>query len=78
MTVLWATEELPGLTWDPEPDDEDNGPWCSSMPPEPCDTGEPAATTVAPLGWRDLYGQISADELILRRMDILTTEGEWL
>ncbi|MGW2720818.1 hypothetical protein [Streptomyces sp. NPDC001492] len=29
MTVLWATEELPGINWDPEPpDDEDDGPWC--------------------------------------------------
>lgn len=25
---LWATDELPGLAWDPEPDDEDNGPYC--------------------------------------------------
>lgn len=28
MTVLWTTEELPGLAFDPEPDDEDDGPWC--------------------------------------------------
>jgi len=28
MTVLWATEELPGLAFDPEPDDEDDGPYC--------------------------------------------------
>lgn len=30
MTVLWATEELPGQRFDPEPppDDEDNAPWC--------------------------------------------------
>ncbi|MGW0837501.1 hypothetical protein [Streptomyces prunicolor] len=28
MTVLWSTAELPGVRWDPEPDDEDNGPWC--------------------------------------------------
>ncbi|WP_329336150.1 hypothetical protein OG252_13260 [Streptomyces sp. NBC_01352] len=24
MTVLWTTTELPGLTFDPEPDDEDD------------------------------------------------------
>lgn len=30
MTVLWTTEELPGLAFDPdpEPDEDDNGPWC--------------------------------------------------
>lgn len=28
MTVLWTTEELPGLAFDPEPDDTDDGPWC--------------------------------------------------
>lgn len=29
-TALWTTEELPGLAFDPEPDDdEDDGePWC--------------------------------------------------
>ena len=47
------------------------------MPPEPCDTSEPA-TPVPPFGWRDLYGQLSDNELILRRMDTVTTEGEWL
>lgn len=26
--VLWSTAELPGVHWDPEPDDEDDGPWC--------------------------------------------------
>ena len=25
---LWTTEELPGLSWDPEPDEDDDGPWC--------------------------------------------------
>jgi hypothetical protein len=48
------------------------------MPPEPCDTGEPQATTVRPLGWRDLSGQVDDDELVLRPMNTLTTEGEWL
>ena len=30
MSVLWTTEELPGLAFDPEPepDEDDNGPWC--------------------------------------------------
>lgn len=28
MTVLWSTTELPGQHWDPEPDDEDDGPHC--------------------------------------------------
>jgi hypothetical protein len=29
MTVLWSTTELPGLTFDPEPpDDEDDSPAC--------------------------------------------------
>ncbi|NUS22706.1 MAG: hypothetical protein HOV92_00560 [Streptomyces sp.] len=29
MTVLWATEELPGQAFDPEPDDdEDDTPRC--------------------------------------------------
>ena len=28
MTVLWTTEELPGLAFDPEPDEDDDGPWC--------------------------------------------------
>lgn len=78
MTVLWTTEELPGPAFDPEPDDEDNGPWCSSLLPEPCDTGEPQATTVRPLGWRDLSGQIDDDELVLRPMNTVLTEGEWL
>lgn len=26
--TLWTTEGLPGLAFDPEPDDEDDGPWC--------------------------------------------------
>ncbi|NUR04227.1 MAG: hypothetical protein HOY79_49325 [Streptomyces sp.] len=25
---LWTTSELPGLNWDPEPDEDDDGPWC--------------------------------------------------
>jgi hypothetical protein len=28
VTVLWTTGELPGAAFDPEPDDEDDGPWC--------------------------------------------------
>lgn len=30
MSVLWTTEELPGLAFDPEPppDDEDDDTWC--------------------------------------------------
>lgn len=28
MTVLWTTTELPGHDWDPEPDEDDDGPWC--------------------------------------------------
>lgn len=27
--MLWTTEELPGTAFDPEPDDEDDGPWCN-------------------------------------------------
>lgn len=29
MTVLWATEEPPATALDPEPDDEDDDPWCN-------------------------------------------------
>jgi hypothetical protein len=43
----------------------------TDLAPEPCDTGEPA-TTVQPLGWHDLNGQISDTELVLRRMDTVT------
>jgi hypothetical protein len=51
----------------------------TDLAPEPCDTAEPATTTVRPLGWHDLSGQISDDELILRRMDTVTITGEaWL
>jgi hypothetical protein len=50
----------------------------TDLAPEPCDTAEPEATTVQPLGWRDLSGQISDDELVLRPMNTVLTEGEWL
>ena len=33
MTVLWTASELPGRTFDPAPDDEDDGPWCGSRTP---------------------------------------------
>ena len=63
---------------DPEPTPDDDGPWCASLAPEPCDTGQPAAPTVRPLGWHDLHGQISDTELILRPMNTLTPQGGWL
>jgi hypothetical protein len=50
----------------------------TGLAPEPCDTAEPEATTVPPLGWRDLSGQISDLELILRPMTTLTISGEEL
>jgi hypothetical protein len=50
----------------------------TDLAPEPCDTAQPAATIVRPLAWRDLHGQIDDDELVLRPMNTLTTEGEWL
>lgn len=31
MTALWTASELPGHTFDPEPD-EDDGPWCRTIP----------------------------------------------
>lgn len=33
MTIHWATEDLPGQRWDPdpEPDDGDDGPWCGTV-----------------------------------------------
>jgi hypothetical protein len=49
----------------------------TDLAPEPCDTAEPA-TTVRPLGWRDLSGQIDETELILRPMNTVITQGEWL
>ena len=33
------------------------------MPPEPCDTADPTPATVPPLGWLDLAGQLTVDEL---------------
>lgn len=26
--TYWSTEDLPGQRWDPEPDDDTDGPWC--------------------------------------------------
>lgn len=28
MADLWTTDVLPGLAWDPEPEPDDDGPWC--------------------------------------------------
>jgi hypothetical protein len=28
VTVLWSASELPGRAFDPDPDDDGDGPWC--------------------------------------------------